>query len=72
MLFRTGLAGCTSFFLREVFLLFWQINDFSVTIPTCYKDVYVNSIFPRTAARHNAFLWPMILVALSLELTDIF
>ena len=79
MLFRTGLAGCTSFFLTEVFLLFWQINDFSVTIPTCYKDVYVNSIFPRTAARlsgllclQNAFLWPMILVALSLELTDIF
>ena len=23
--------------------------DFSVTIPRCYKDVYVNSFFPRTA-----------------------
>ena len=23
--------------------------DFSVTIPKCYKDVYVNSFFPRTA-----------------------
>ena len=27
------------------------LTDFSVTIPTCYKDAYVNSIFPRTAAR---------------------
>ena len=24
-------------------------HDFSVTIPRCYKDVYVNSFFPRTA-----------------------
>ena len=23
-------------------------HDFSVTIPRCYKDVYVNSFFPRT------------------------
>ena len=26
-----------------------RLNDFSVTIPRCYKDVYVNSFFPRTA-----------------------
>ena len=25
-----------------------RLHDFSVTIPRCYKDVYVNSIFPRT------------------------
>ena len=25
------------------------LHDFSVTIPRCYKDVYVNSFFPRTA-----------------------
>ena len=24
-------------------------HDFSVTIPRCYKDLYVNSFFPRTA-----------------------
>ena len=26
-----------------------SLHDFSVTIPRCYKDVYVNSFFPRTA-----------------------
>ena len=26
-----------------------RLHDFSVTIPRCYKDVYVNSFFPRTA-----------------------
>ena len=26
-----------------------RLHDFSVTIPICYKDVYVNSFFPRTA-----------------------
>ena len=26
-----------------------RLHDFSVTIPTSYKDVYVNSFFPRTA-----------------------
>ena len=24
-----------------------RLHDFSVTIPRCYKDVYVNSFFPR-------------------------
>ena len=28
---------------------FDRLHDFSVTIPKCYKDVYVNSSFPRTA-----------------------
>ena len=36
-----------------------RLHGFSVAIPRCYKDVYVNSFFPRT-------------VALSPELTDIF
>ena len=54
-----------------------RLHDFSVTIPRCYKDVYVNSFFPCTAKLWNSlpiecFLWPMILVALSQELTDIF
>ena len=26
-----------------------RLHDFSITIPRCYKDVYVNSFFPRTA-----------------------
>ena len=26
-----------------------RLHDFSVTIPRCYKDVYVSSFFPRTA-----------------------
>ena len=26
-----------------------RFHDFSVTNPRCYKDVYVNSFFPRTA-----------------------
>ena len=29
-----------------------RLHDFSVTIPRCYKDVYVNSFFP-----HTAWLW---------------
>ena len=29
-------------------------HDFSVTIPRCYKDVYVSSFFPRTAILWNS------------------
>ena len=32
---------------------FDRLHDFSVTIPRCYKDVYVNSFFPRTARLWN-------------------
>ena len=31
-----------------------RLHDFSVTIPICYKDVYVNSFFPRTARLWNS------------------
>ena len=31
-----------------------RFHDFSVTIPRCYKDVYVNSFFPRTAILWNS------------------
>ena len=31
-----------------------RLHDFSVTIPRCYKDVYVNSFFPRTAGPWNS------------------
>ena len=54
-----------------------RLHDFSVTIPKCYKDVYINSFFPRTAWLWNSVLiecfpFSIILVALSLKLTDIF
>ena len=31
-----------------------RLHNFSVTIPRCYKDVYVNSFFPRTAKLWNS------------------
>ena len=31
-----------------------RLHDFSVTIPRCYKDVYVKSFFPRTARLWNS------------------
>ena len=31
-----------------------RLHDFSVTILRCYKDVYVNSFFPRTAKLWNS------------------
>ena len=31
-----------------------RLHDFSVTIPRCYKDVYVNSFFPRTGKLWNS------------------
>ena len=31
-----------------------RLYNFSVTIPRCYKDVYVNNFFPRTAKLWNS------------------
>ena len=31
-----------------------RLHDFSVTIPRCYKDVYVNGFFPRAATLWNS------------------
>ena len=31
-----------------------RLHDFSVTVPRCYKDVYVNSFFPHTAKLWNS------------------
>ena len=31
-----------------------RLHDFSVAIPRCYKDAYVNSFFPRTAKLCNS------------------
>ena len=33
-----------------------RLHDFSVSIPRCYEDVYVNSFFPRTARLWNSLL----------------
>ena len=51
-----------------------RLHDFSVTIPRCYKDVYLHSFFPRIA-RLEFFACRMLsfdLWSLSLELTDMF
>ena len=32
----------------------YRLHDFAVTIPRCYKDVYVSSFFPRTAKLWNS------------------
>ena len=42
-----------------------RLHDFSVIIPRCYKDLYVNSFFPHTIRLWNSlpiecFPWPMI------------
>ena len=50
-----------------------RLHNFSANIPRCYKDVYVNSFFPCTVRPWvRVFLWSIILMALTLELTDIF
>ena len=43
-------------------------NDFSVTICRCYKDVYVNSFFPRTARLWNSL--PIECFFLTYDLND--
>ena len=32
----------------------YRLHDFTVTLPRCYKDVYVNSFFPRTSRLWNS------------------
>ena len=54
-----------------------KLHDFSVTISRCYKDVNVNSFFPRKAKLWNSVpieCFPLTynLMVLSAELTDIF
>ena len=45
-----------------------RLHDFAVTIPRCYKDVYVNSFFPRTAKLWNSL--PIECFPLTYELSD--
>ena len=44
------------------------LHDFSVIIPRCYKDVYVNSFFPRTARLWNSL--PIVCFPLTYDLSD--
>ena len=44
------------FLLLVAGLLVIRDSKFSVTIPRCYKDVYVSSIFPHTAKLWNSLL----------------
>ena len=43
------------------------LHDFSVTIPRCYKDVYVNCFFPRTAKLWNSL--PIVCFPLTYDLS---
>ena len=56
MFCRTGSTGSTSFSVEDgrSTCYFDRLHDFSVTIPRCYKDVYVNSFFPHTARLLNS------------------
>ena len=61
--YRYYFGRCSSKLAKLVLLPFSQgmsthysdrLHGFSVTIPRCYKDVYVNSFFPRTAGLWNS------------------
>ena len=63
LFYRYYFRRCSSVLAQLVPLPFSQgrstrysdgLHDFSVTIPRCYKDVYVNSFFPRTAKLWNS------------------
>ena len=54
MFFRTGSTGSTSFFCGRLTRYSNRLHDFSVTIPRCYKDVYINRFFPHTARLRNS------------------
>ena len=56
LFYRYYFGRCSSELAELVPLLYYsdRLHDFSVTIPRCYKDVYVNSFFPRTARLWNS------------------
>ena len=63
LFYRYYFVRCSSELAKLVPLPFFQgrftrysdrLHDFSVTIPRCYKDVYVNSFFRRTARLWNS------------------
>ena len=54
--FSSELAGLVPLicFLGKCTLYSDKLNDFSVTIPRCYKNAYVNSFFPRAFRLWNS------------------
>ena len=77
LFYRYYFGGCPSELAQLVLLTYsWRrsthyshsLNDFSVTIPRCYKDVYVNSFFPRTARLKNSL--PIESFPLTYDLND--
>ena len=63
LFYRYYFGRCSSELAQLVPLLFSRgrstrysdrLHDFSVTFPRCYKDVYVNSFFPRMAKLWNS------------------
>ena len=87
LFYRYYFGGCSSELAQLVPLPFSRgrstryserLHDFSVTIPRCYKEVYVNSFFSRTAKLWNSLPIECFRLTydlsgfLSLELTDIF
>ena len=63
LFYRYYFGRCSSELARLVLLPFSRgrstrysdrLHDFSVTIPRCYKDVYVNGFFRRTATLWNS------------------
>ena len=52
--FLTKIVISTPYFIENVTSYSDRLHDFSFTIPRCYKDVYVNSFFPRTAKLWNS------------------
>ena len=54
MFFRIGSTSFTSFFSRRSTCYSDRLHYFSVIIPRCYKGIYVNSFFPRTAKLRNS------------------
>ena len=63
LFYRCYFGRCSSRLIQLVLLPYFQgrstcysdrLHDFSVTIARCYKDVYVNSFFPRTARPWNS------------------
>ena len=68
MFFRIGSTSSTSFFSRRSTPYSDRLHDFSVIIPRCYKGIYVNSFFPRTAKLTN-YLLPLECFPLTYDLS---
>ena len=44
-----------------------RLHDFSVPIPRCYKDIYINSFFPGTARLRNSLRAKLFLLTCDLN-----